>query len=1023
MNPAYFLSMPLHWPGVLALEITAAVAAAWACQFFVTSPHWRRMLWQVCVVSLCGLLAVEIVGLDSLKIRRVVKTPSPKAEAKIVPDAQAPIAAAVETIAAPTLKAAILERPAAITMNNTIGPAIFTATDGELMDAAITFIWIGGMALVLLRIAAARLLLLLFRRRCGQTQDRELLDQAQNLAIGLGWTGKLRLLTGSRLSGPISFGVFRATIVLPENMNDDAEKREAILAHEIAHLAGRDPAWHLLADIACAALWWHPLAWWARRQLHVASELVADEASQLVDDGPANLASCLVELGRKQINRRALASIGMAGSGFRSALGRRLQRLIRMDGSWNPPRLSQVVIARMAGPALLVTAVILCSAWAVPRQTQEGNSMIHARQTLRHSFSVMALIANMGWEPQSAKAAETTGASQTGAPPSISPATGPSGLDIVSNDAIRSPLEQGRQRAINNKLNSIIFNEISFDKMTLQAAVKLLDEKIRQLDPEKTGVNFLISELPARQRGVSPPDSAMERRTLDERRQGIENLRQLLVGMDGQIRSLQERIAKMQTARTMPEAANEDTLTTPFPDANQAVRQLISQLITEEDIKRENIDATVKNLESMEKSKMTEALPTVFPDPLLNNLLSRRSQLEQELAITRKDFADEHPNVQRTLHLLTSLDRQIDLKTESTLMGYRIISQMLRAQCEAQRKEFEQARMADLAGAILLNPVEVLKMELESEKSMHHNVQENIDHETEILEFAGNGTNKIESLEKLLAKHDQKVKQMQEQLNRMTSGREDNSAAPNLLQRKMEESTLYQLQTNLVLIKAEIFKREKTMEILKKLEPLKRRLTLPTVFPDPLLSELLIKDSELQEQLAGLKQQYSAIHPDVIKVVDVSKKIDSQIDKRMEGVFAGIQAQIDSYKAQNKAFLKTRQNLANKDASIADKSDALANLQSDLESRKRIRETVKLRLTQEQVDLDLPRSMPQNVTLDQARTRVPSVEKYDIKAVMIDFSQPLRHVRAIDVLDAITRAASRPVAYSVQDYGVVFSKQ
>jgi hypothetical protein len=67
--------------------------------------------------------------------------------------------------------------------------------------------------------------------------------------------------------------------------------------------------------------------------------------------------------------------------------------------------------------------------------------------------------------------------------------------------------------------------------------------------------------------------------------------------------------------------------------------------------------------------------------------------------------------------------------------------------------------------------------------------------------------------------------------------------------------------------------------------------------------------------------------------------------------------------------------------------------------------------------------MPQNVTLDQARTRVPSVEKYDIKAVMIDFSQPLRHVRAIDVLDAITRAASRPVAYSVQDYGVVFSKQ
>ena len=54
-----------------------------------------------------------------------------------------------------------------------------------------------------------------------------------------------------------------------------------MLAHELAHLAGNDPAWYLLADILAAALWWHPLIWWSRRQLHAQSELAADEASLL----------------------------------------------------------------------------------------------------------------------------------------------------------------------------------------------------------------------------------------------------------------------------------------------------------------------------------------------------------------------------------------------------------------------------------------------------------------------------------------------------------------------------------------------------------------------------------------------------------------------------------------------------------------------------------------------------------------------------------------------------------------------
>ena len=82
-------------------------------------------------------------------------------------------------------------------------------------------------------------------------------------------------------------------------MRFDAARQDSMLAHELAHLAAHDTCWCLLADAATAVLWWHPGVWWLRRQMHLASEMAADEASLLVADGPRVLAECLVELGTR----------------------------------------------------------------------------------------------------------------------------------------------------------------------------------------------------------------------------------------------------------------------------------------------------------------------------------------------------------------------------------------------------------------------------------------------------------------------------------------------------------------------------------------------------------------------------------------------------------------------------------------------------------------------------------------------------------------------------------------------------
>lgn len=136
-----------------------------------------------------------------------------------------------------------------------------------------------------------------------------------------------------------------------------------MLAHELAHLAVRDPLWLALADALTAALWWHPAVWCLRRQFRAASETAADDASLLVQDGPAVLAECLVNLAAQLQGRRARGWLGMAE--FRSGLGRRVERLLNLRADAADLRASN---ARWVAPALVVAVLLSLAgvAWAFP---------------------------------------------------------------------------------------------------------------------------------------------------------------------------------------------------------------------------------------------------------------------------------------------------------------------------------------------------------------------------------------------------------------------------------------------------------------------------------------------------------------------------------------------------------------------------------------------------------------------------------------------------------------------------------
>ncbi|MHB8521099.1 MAG: M56 family metallopeptidase [Limisphaerales bacterium] len=441
MNSAELFDATFKLFRSLAVEATIVIAFAAALHGVTTSAYWRRTIWQVATLGLAALVVFETTGVarglvawagTTFQTRRADPADEPagraaasgRAEPQRSPGAGAPgMARPYQRFTVPMhaksrqshLDNPTLTRPPA-TLSHPMGEgrgegaSRFTPPIQLKKAAPLTVpsappllwwlgpVWILGMVAVLARVALGRCLLCLFCRRRRGHADSALVARVEALARRMGIRRRVRVIASAGLSGPIAFGSFRPTIGLPANCSFNPAQQEAMLAHELAHLAAHDPFWLLLADTVSATLWWHPLVWWTRHQLHSASESAADEASLLLNDGPSVLAECLVELGGRLPQRAPLAWMRIEGNGFRSGLGRRVERLLKLDGhAWQPRARMKSWLAKTVGPALLVVVAVVATAWTQPGDFGQENSIRSAvKNSWRSSLVSSALFALIG---------------------------------------------------------------------------------------------------------------------------------------------------------------------------------------------------------------------------------------------------------------------------------------------------------------------------------------------------------------------------------------------------------------------------------------------------------------------------------------------------------------------------------------------------------------------------------------------------------------------------------------------------
>jgi beta-lactamase regulating signal transducer with metallopeptidase domain len=135
-------------------------------------------------------------------------------------------------------------------------------------------------------------LLLLSRFFVGIVLGRRLMRAAQNLddprmamrlasrAYVAGLAGVPRAAESDLITVPVTMGALRSTILLPADWREwDDAKLDAVIAHEISHVARRDALTQRISLLHRAIFWFSPLAWWLDRHLADLAEEASDEAA------------------------------------------------------------------------------------------------------------------------------------------------------------------------------------------------------------------------------------------------------------------------------------------------------------------------------------------------------------------------------------------------------------------------------------------------------------------------------------------------------------------------------------------------------------------------------------------------------------------------------------------------------------------------------------------------------------------------------------------------------------------------
>jgi HEAT repeat protein/beta-lactamase regulating signal transducer with metallopeptidase domain len=172
----------------------------------------------------------------------------------------------------------------------------------------IALVWIAGALAVLGWLVAGYVTIWRVRRRASLLNGPPWEELARVASERMGVATPVRLLMSRRAPVPFGAGIFRPAVVFPSSAEGwSAQRRQAVLLHEIAHLQRGDAMPQVIAHLVCAVFWFQPLVWVASRRLRSESERSCDDLVLRSGTRPSQYVDDLIEIVRGSQRSWALA--------------------------------------------------------------------------------------------------------------------------------------------------------------------------------------------------------------------------------------------------------------------------------------------------------------------------------------------------------------------------------------------------------------------------------------------------------------------------------------------------------------------------------------------------------------------------------------------------------------------------------------------------------------------------------------------------------------------------------------------
>jgi HEAT repeat protein/beta-lactamase regulating signal transducer with metallopeptidase domain len=285
-------------------KATILLAAATLAGYLLRrkSAALRHLLWTLAIV---GMVALPV--LTPLVPFRLHVLPAAAPRQEILRDH--PVAQDDKTASAPHAGGSELlaqhdasRRPTQGDSAATIGPA-----------RVLLIVWATGVLLLLARFALGFAIVRRISGRSRVLTDESWHSLADRAARSLDVRTPVDLRISDDVAMPFACGLLKPTIVLPTSSSEwTAERREAVLMHEFAHISRGDLALNTLSHFVRAAYWFHPLAWLAAYRLRVEGERACDDAVLRAGALPSDYAEHLLSIVRTVGNTVPNVALAMA---------------------------------------------------------------------------------------------------------------------------------------------------------------------------------------------------------------------------------------------------------------------------------------------------------------------------------------------------------------------------------------------------------------------------------------------------------------------------------------------------------------------------------------------------------------------------------------------------------------------------------------------------------------------------------------------------------------------------------------